>query len=335
MKTLLQICLFLILITTNAIGTTVNLSATTDSYLYKSSSTENYGAYSELYSYSWAAANMTQRPVLYFDMTSIPSTATINSATLKLTVVNTGGGAGTKTLEIHKLTRSFTEGTGTTPGSSTSNVSWTNYTGSTAWTSAGGDFNGAVSASTTCSTTVTLNTQLSWTVTTDVANFVATSANNYGWIMTQTDADAMTYFYFGSRTHGTSAYRPELTVDYTVVLPVIFEAVKASFDNFQKKISWTTSAEHDNDFFSIEKTSNFNQIKTIAKINASNKGIEKQQYQYIDSSKEDISDHLYYRIKQVDFDGNSANSNWVKLTTDQSANTHTLPFPNPLIKVIY
>lgn len=59
----------------------------------------------EICRYTGSYDNDDKQGLLRFDVSSIPSNATITSATVDLTLVECRNGTATKTIEVHKLSR--------------------------------------------------------------------------------------------------------------------------------------------------------------------------------------------------------------------------------------
>src|SRR5206468_4540299 len=96
---------------------------------------------------------------------SIAPSSCVSSAFLRLRL--TGVQSASRIFGVYRLTQSWTEGTGT----SNSGATWKTRDGATAWTTPGGDFAAAATASTATGTTNGVTLQ--WDVTADVAAFVA------------------------------------------------------------------------------------------------------------------------------------------------------------------
>jgi spore coat protein A len=162
-------------------------------------------------------SGQSRRALIQFDLTAIPTTATITGVTL--TMVNDRGKAGTQTVSLHRVTASWGEGTSNSnvdPGkgvaATTNDATWTHrFYSSTTWTTAGGDYVGGASASTGVGNSGTYN----WTsaqVIADVQQWVSAPASNFGWILIGNETAKATARRFHSRT-GTTP--PALQVTYT------------------------------------------------------------------------------------------------------------------------
>lgn len=153
----------------------------------------------------------TRDGLVRFDLSAIPSGATITSATLTLVATSVGSVSAVKNYGAHRVLADWAEGT----------VSW-NTPGSTA-----GTHFASSPASTTAVSTVGSYT---WDVAGDVTSFVGGSATNYGWriIWSSNTSGTTKQVDFGTKEHGTAAHWPSLTVTYT--LPSSSSAPASSSD---------------------------------------------------------------------------------------------------------
>ncbi|MFN0033079.1 MAG: SBBP repeat-containing protein [Flavobacteriales bacterium] len=122
-----------------------------------------------------------------------------------------------------------------------------------------------------------------------------------------------------------------LTKLQDLILPVEFAAFEASVTNDNYVIcEWTTASETNNDFFEVERSTdnlNFEKIGTIAGAGTT---LTEASYQFEDKSFS--SGWLYYRIRQVDYNGESTLS-----TTEavlKGLNGELMVFPNPVVDVL-
>jgi hypothetical protein len=180
--------------------TLATLQASQDTYIV-SSTTNNYGASTQLIVDKSGGGAGSQRILLGFDMGSIPLGATINSATLQLEATVAGT---VMNIEVYELLQSWTEGAGNgTPGA----ASWIERSTGNNWTTAGGT-HGATAAA-------TLNTgavgQHSWNVTALVQAWINGTKTNNGMLIGSSDGGGGTVTY--SSREGATA--PQLVIDYT------------------------------------------------------------------------------------------------------------------------
>ena len=90
------------------------------------------------------------------------------------------------------------------------------------------------------------------------------------------------------------------TVNYTS-LPVLFASFNAAATNGRVNLKWSTATEIDNDYFSIERSSNGSNWTTIATLPGAGNSVSILTYQYTDNQP--LSGTSFYRIKQTDLDG--------------------------------
>ncbi len=84
------------------------------------------------------------------------------------------------------------------------------------------------------------------------------------------------------------------------------------YDDFIK-LQWTTEAELNNDFFSIERSYDNISYKELCKVKSFGNSNTTKYYSYIDKIEQQMPDIIYYRLKQVDFDGTFTYSNTISV----------------------
>ncbi|HEV8337094.1 MAG TPA: DNRLRE domain-containing protein [Candidatus Polarisedimenticolia bacterium] len=175
-------------------------AAGADTYVAFASNVQNYGAEAQLTTNS--QSNGGSRGLVRFDLSSIPAGATISSATFEMYHYFSRS-ALSESLRVHRLTRAWTE-----PG-----ATWRAYDGVNSWTTAGGDFDPAVAASTTVNATV--NVWRQWNVTALVQSWISGSAPNFGMILDSPSAGGNNERQFYTSDYlANPALRPKLTIVY-------------------------------------------------------------------------------------------------------------------------
>ena len=170
---------------------TVQLSPLADSYLYQFQPNNNFGSAAEIQVYPWAPS-WTKRGIISFDLSSVPSGATINSAALYLHEATTYGSI--RTIGAYRATIGWTENTAT-------------------WNSIGSNFDATASATATLSWDGILGWN-TWDLTQDARDFFSGAKANYGWVLKDTiEGSSQAYWYFHSKEGGPNA--PYLEVSYT------------------------------------------------------------------------------------------------------------------------
>lgn len=94
------------------------------------------------------------------------------------------------------------------------------------------------------------------------------------------------------------------------------------------KLEWITASEQGNDYFEIQKSNNGEDFQAIGTVKGAGTSQEYTYYNFEDPAQI-TTDKLYYRLLQVDFDGNSSLSNIVELSTDVKSEEWVKFFPNP------
>jgi hypothetical protein len=196
----------------------VALTATEDTYLSANNATYNMGASTELHVDN--TTGTARRGVLIkWDVSSIPSNATISSANIQLNVTDASG----LVFNLYNMRRSWVEGTSDRAASSSS-ANWNTYNGSTSWGAVGAastsadryDTNlwgaGTSSFNGTGSKTVALNSDGIAVV----QGWVNGSTTNYGLTMQNYVSATSNAMYFSSSEATTAANRPIMNVTYCV-----------------------------------------------------------------------------------------------------------------------
>lgn len=91
---------------------------------------------------------------------------------------------------------------------------------------------------------------------------------------------------------------------YSSTVPIRLKDYKAVLDKSAVHISWTSSAEINNDYYVLEYAFGNNYFDFLSKIRAAGNSYEDKAYSYIHHP--DQSGIYYYRLKQYDFDGTSS-----------------------------
>ena len=111
----------------------------------------------------------------------------------------------------------------------------------------------------------------------------------------------------------------------SVVLPVELTAFSAYKAEEGVVLSWNTASEINNDYFDIERSIDGQQFEQVGRVAGHGTTALPQSYRWVDLSS--LSGITYYRLKQVDFDGDFAYSPLVFV--DQYAQPQYRIYPNP------
>lgn len=110
-------------------------------------------------------------------------------------------------------------------------------------------------------------------------------------------------------------------------LPIELLDFKGKYLNNQSVLSWVTASEKNNDYFILERSEDAHEFTQIGKIDGAGNSNTFLNYQYIDAKP--INQVAYYRLKQVDFDGQYSYSQVIALRSNQKINAEIKAYPNP------
>lgn len=164
----------------------------------------------------------TRRAVLAFDVSGLPVGAQVDSATLTLRMSRTR--AGSVNVAAHRLLADWGEGGSDAPGdegtgatSQSGDATWLHsFFNTSNWSNLGGDFNPLPSASTAVGDADFYHWS-SQALADDVQDWILNPLNNFGWLLLADETRVPTAKRFDSRENPNPAFRPTLTVNYTVV----------------------------------------------------------------------------------------------------------------------
>jgi hypothetical protein len=91
-------------------------------------------------------------------------------------------------------------------------------------------------------------------------------------------------------------------------------------------LHWTTASEHDNDFFSIERSTDAEQWEVLEHVPSGGNSVVLRDYAYADLL--DTQGLRYYRLAQTDLDGTMTRSATIVVDCAQRT-TELLAYPNP------
>ncbi|MCC5936724.1 MAG: hypothetical protein JJU34_05540 [Lunatimonas sp.] len=119
-----------------------------------------------------------------------------------------------------------------------------------------------------------------------------------------------------------------------VRLPVLWESVTAVFFQTQShvRVSWTTASEKNNSHFILERSiggiQEFTELEVIQAVGWSDLP---SSYDFFDSRLPAVKGMVYYRVKQVDYDGKEVYSDVIGVQVDNAPSTSSklIAFPNP------
>ncbi len=111
--------------------------------------------------------------------------------------------------------------------------------------------------------------------------------------------------------------------------PLPVELLYFSVENMNKyvNISWQTASEKNNDHFVVERSKDTKDVEEIATVKAAGNSNVVLDYKVIDDSP--FNGLSYYRLVQVDFDGQRKVYPWKSVFNNEKTNSALRVFPNP------
>jgi hypothetical protein len=95
------------------------------------------------------------------------------------------------------------------------------------------------------------------------------------------------------------------------VLPIELLAFYGNKSGRSNDLKWITSSEINNDYFSLEKTTDGSQYKLVGIVSGAGTSTQQIDYNLIDYDVQPVIN--YYRLVQTDFDGKSTTSNVISI----------------------
>lgn len=108
-------------------------------------------------------------------------------------------------------------------------------------------------------------------------------------------------------------------------LPIELSSFKAEVRKEESVLSFSTATEINNDYFSIERSANGRDYKEIGQVKGAGTSYEPQEYTYTDARP--LQGKNYYRLRQVDFDGQFDYSPVVTATFGKASQMTLAPLP--------
>jgi hypothetical protein len=141
---------------------------------------------------------------------------------------------------------------------------------------------------------------------------------------------AFTFVYLAGHAQGaagiSSFEKDSVLIDDAPVVIADYKAFKSA--SSQVTITWTTTRELENDFFTLERSSNGKDFTTISII----RGLNKLQ-KYVQVDEEPLATDNYYRLSQTGKDGKTAFFDVLKLRLNGLQGTVSIS-PNPVRELL-
>lgn len=141
------------------------------------------------------------------------------------------------------------------------------------------------------------------------------SGTGSGTVLSNAAITAFSPFTFGSKS---ASVNP---------LPIELLTFTAQYVGQNVKLRWETSSEHNNDYFTIERSADGMNFLDIGTVNGAGNSSVNQNYQFIDHDPYD--EITYYRLRQTDFDGTFSRSHIIALEKVNQNAFDFFVYPNP------
>ncbi|HXS57773.1 MAG TPA: T9SS type A sorting domain-containing protein [Hanamia sp.] len=164
------------------------------------------------------------------------------------------------------------------------------------------------------------------------------TASRSGGLLVHFDVSALPGFQgvnaFSIQTDGSYFFKDGIGVDninavnFRTVLPVNLISYDALLlKNRTVSLKWSTASEINNDYYLINRSSNGNDFSPLAKVNGDPASADLIKYEFIDLSP--LDGNNFYRLSQVDIDGNQKILSVKKVTVKPSGSMSL--YPNPVV----
>lgn len=192
-----------------------------DTQLDASAPATNFGTATTLNVAAKGSTGQASRAVVQFDFSSYPNIA-VKQADMALTVVTVGNKTGS--YEVHRATSLWLE----------SGATWANRLATTAWTTAGGDFNATATAAVTINGSSAVPATYTWGITADVQSWYG-GTQNFGHLILEnpTAGNDVNGINFNSRDAASTP--PTLTLTYLQQVANL----RATAGNATVTLTWT------------------------------------------------------------------------------------------------
>jgi len=120
-------------------------------------------------------------------------------------------------------------------------------------------------------------------------------------------------------------------------LPVTLTDFNAAYADDKVNLTWTSAVELNNNYYNVERSTDGNSFTTVSTVKGQGNSSIKHNYQFTDDVSKNLlnNNDLYYRLKQVDFDGKSTYTRVLVVRVYRTKTLQSLSVtPNPAINDI-
>ena len=116
---------------------------------------------------------------------------------------------------------------------------------------------------------------------------------------------------------------------HSTIVPVELTSFNAELNNDVVNLNWTTATEVNNQGFEIQRKSSKSDWATIGFTEGKGTTTEQTNYSFVDDISAMTQTNLYYRLKQIDFNGDFSYSDVVNVFLFPDDYSLTQNYPNP------
>jgi len=139
--------------------------------------------------------------------------------------------------------------------------------------------------------------------------------------------DQITFDNFPFTGNSEDGYYTIGTLDFSSTLPIELISFDAYQNNGTVALEWQTASELNNDYFTIERSSNGIDFEPILNVNGA--GNSNHLINYFETDYSPLPGTSYYRLRQVDFDGTETFSEMRTIKTYDALADEMGLYPNP------
>lgn len=161
----------------------------------------------------------------------------------------------------------------------------------------------------------------------DAGGIGTASVSNY---RNDTDCETVTPQSMGCNSFNIAISGPGIsfqTVSCAVVLPIDLLSFNAQLADDFVQLSWATTAEINNDYFTVERSKDASNWEIVSKLAGAGDSNTELQYDAIDRNP--YAGVSYYRLKQTDFDGQYSYSAVESVVMGKNTRHEISIYPNP------
>ena len=130
----------------------------------------------------------------------------------------------------------------------------------------------------------------------------------------------------------TGFFNIPLAIEMTMPLPVELMYFSAQIDGDDALLRWATATEHNNEGFEVQRSVNGNRFEKIGWVEGH--GTSEMMHQYAFEDRDLLFGVYYYRLRQVDFDGDFEFSEVRSVNANKNIPA-VVAYPNPTDGILY